>query len=249
MKLPADVFKTLNFAARGYHGQAYFKECEPRFRSVLGAALKHIGDNATGMSLGAGGAFVEEVLVRHCGCTMDVVDFREVIERNKSLYAALGMNCIPSDITKDTLELGASKYDLILWLDNIEHLAIDPVPILEALQRSLKTNGKLIITTDNFASLKNVARLCVGRSIIAPPAALFSPICFENEGVHRREYTARELMKCCETAGFRSISIERIWNHDPLYHLKRRHYVRSLMNLVEFAIPAWRPHMLLIGGR
>jgi len=83
------------------------------------------------------------------------------------------------------------RYDAVLLLGVIEHIAHTPRELLEGVDSLLKPAGMLIIDTPNLAYLYNRQRLAKGGSIFCPiEHQYFTAIPFEG---HHREYTIEEL--------------------------------------------------------
>jgi SAM-dependent methyltransferase len=86
-------------------------------------------------------------------------------------------------------------YDLIVFMEVLEHLCVPPDLVLAYLRRLLVPGGVLLLTTPNAAWLKNRLKLLCGRNpfelLRADP---------ENRG-HIREYTGAELVAYVAKAG------------------------------------------------
>ena len=57
---------------------------------------------------------------------------------------------------KKIVEWEVKNFDLCFLLDTIEHL-VDPIFCLDQINKSLKMNGKLLITTDNITNFLYIA--------------------------------------------------------------------------------------------
>lgn len=90
-----------------------------------------------------------------------------------------------------------APYDLILFLEVIEHLHVSPRHVLRYLHRCLVPGGVLIVSTPNAAFLRNRWRLLWG---INPFERLREDA--GNPG-HFREYTRSELLAYCRECGLR----------------------------------------------
>lgn len=95
------------------------------------------------------------------------------------------------------LPFQSNSFDMVLFLDVIEHLRDLPKGILEEIWRVLKIEGCLIITMPNLVNLRNRILFSLGKS----PYVHFKTD-FSSSGKffgHRREYTVDELhymLKC-----------------------------------------------------
>ncbi len=88
------------------------------------------------------------------------------------------------------------KYDIILFLEVIEHLYTAPEQVLAFLDSFLKPHGFIVIQTPNAAALISRARLFFGRNPYDPIRTNRM-----NPG-HFREYTKREIAEQAHRSGF-----------------------------------------------
>jgi len=105
------------------------------------------------------------------------------------------------------------RYDVVLFMGVIEHIADSPRKLLKILNDCLKPGGFLILDTPNLAYLPNRRRLNRGQSPYTPIEQQFeteSPF----EG-HVREYTASELHWMLNRSGFDVVRTE-FFNYSPL---------------------------------
>jgi len=104
------------------------------------------------------------------------------------------------------------RYDVVLLMGVIEHIADSPRKLLKILNDCLKPGGFLILDTPNLAYLPNRRRLNRGQSPYTPIEQQFeteSPF----EG-HVREYTASELHWMLNRSGFDVLKTE-FFNYSP----------------------------------
>ena len=119
----------------------------------------------------------------------------------------LGGECFESEVdpafggTSEPREWPIRDADCVLLLDVIEHL-VDPVFCLDAINRALRMDGILIITTDNLTSFANTYQMLRrGQSPNIHP--LRSSMFYRGDWrPHFREYTSGELRFFLEHAGF-----------------------------------------------
>jgi len=89
-----------------------------------------------------------------------------------------------------------NKYDIILFLEVIEHLYTAPEQVLSFLGSFLKPHGFIVIQTPNAAALISRARLLFGRNPYDPIRTNRT-----NPG-HFREYTKLEMANHAHQSGF-----------------------------------------------
>jgi SAM-dependent methyltransferase len=139
--------------------------------------------------------------------TFDIPEFQNNPGLNQ-LYAEFNVH--PStgyvkDIWKNGLPYPDDHFDAVLLSEVIEHLNFNPLPVLQEINRILKPEGILYITTPNQVSLVNRIAIILGRSIrnslndsLTQVDQSKHAIC----GIHWREYTLKEIIELLEITGF-----------------------------------------------
>lgn len=90
-------------------------------------------------------------------------------------------------------------FELVLCCEIIEHLLYDPMHMLLEIRRVLSPNGALVLTTPNCASLTSVACALHGRD----NPQIYACYSRDRGGrPHVRQYTAHEIRKLLESAGY-----------------------------------------------
>jgi 2-polyprenyl-3-methyl-5-hydroxy-6-metoxy-1,4-benzoquinol methylase len=158
--------------------------------------------------------------------TYDIPEFQNNT-RLHQLYA--DFNVHPSsgyvkDIWKNGLPYPDDHFDAVLLSEVIEHLNFNPLPVLQEINRILKPEGILYITTPNQASLGNRIAIILGHSIrnslndsLAQVDHTKHMIC----GIHWREYTLQELVELLEIMGF-SLKKHSFTNNTKNMHVRKR---------------------------
>jgi SAM-dependent methyltransferase len=221
------------------HMLSYFESSFYRQYRSSDMILRRVKKGARVLSLGAGGAFVEEIAKKYLDASVFVVDFEDTLRIEGDFYQSNFSGMFSGDISDPAWAPPVEEIDAVFWFDNIEHLRADPTNILRKLNGSLAPGGQIFITTDNFARLRNILKLIFNRSIVALPPDLFSKVDFEHEYVHRREYTRPEIENCLENAGLKLAEIEMLWQ-SPAEKL-----LKLPFRTIEYLVPRYRPHMLI----
>lgn len=99
---------------------------------------------------------------------------------------------------------GAGDYDLIVFMEVLEHLYSPPDLVLRHLAAKLSPHGVMLVTTPNAAWLKNRLKLLRGRN----PYDLLRPD--PKEMGHIREYTKSELETAITAAGLVTRRLDRL---------------------------------------
>ena len=109
-----------------------------------------------------------------------------------------------ANLEHECLPMAAEQYDLLLAPEILEHMPVDPIGFMSELNRVLKTNGRIILTTPNVASIENIFRI-LWRQI---PNSYYYYRSGRHSDRHNLEYGPDLLMKLMKNCGF---EVERIW--------------------------------------
>jgi len=93
------------------------------------------------------------------------------------------------------------KYDVILCLAVLEHLAHSPKSLFENIKQVLAPNGSLVLEVPNIAYWPNRIKLMAGQSILSPIRTIYqSEPPFTG---HHHEYTANEIRDLASLSDFK----------------------------------------------
>ena len=139
--------------------------------------------------------------------TYDIPEFQNNSNLNK-LYTEFNV-CSSSGYLKDVWQNGLpypdNFFDAIILSEVIEHLNFNPLPVLQEINRILKKDGILYITTPNQVKITNRIKIIMGRSIrnyILDTVRQVDQTRHMIVGIHWREYTLLEVIQLLETTGF-----------------------------------------------
>ena len=134
---------------------------------------------------------------------------KKFIEKMKEL----SVSCINTEIDpkftepKETVDWNLKNFDICYLLDTIEHL-VDPIFCLDQINKTLKIDGYLLITTDNITNFLYIAdMLRKGKSPNIHPM-LSSMVYRGNHRPHHKEYSKEELIFILNRCGFDVIKHE-----------------------------------------
>jgi hypothetical protein len=224
----------------GRQGLRYLRHQLRRFYDTYRFILRAYGAPRRLASFGAGSAYVEAVLAGRHGTEVVVFDFPSALELHGEIYDRFGFRFVPVDLTQPAEappDLG--PVDLILCAEIVEHLPVAPSEQLAANFRRLGQDAPVVVTTPNAGSLRQIAKLVFMRPLLPPPELTFGEVCFENEGVHRREYMASEIFAAFEAVGHKGLATAYCW-----YHLPREPAELALFPLERLS-PRFRPCMII----
>jgi len=136
-----------------------------------------------------------------------------------------------------------TQYDIILFAEVIEHLRIEPIPVMNFLKTILADDGIIILQTPNGAALH--------KKLPLPFIKKNEPLIPENseDPGHFREYTAREIKDYCQRTGFEVISMtfENYFDYRYIDHANQRLSKKNrywLVNVLFSILPeSMRPGM------
>lgn len=142
------------------------------------------------------------------------VDLTALDFHNEGELEAHGIKYLLHNLEKDG-ELPEGEFDIIIFGEVLEHLAVSPRYIMAKFYRMLKKGGVLLTTTPNFLSLGNRMKFIAGKNPLERIRKDLS-----NPG-HFREYSMDELKEYSQDVGFKISKAEfpDYWN-DPRVHLK-----------------------------
>lgn len=164
-----------------------------------------------------------------------------------------GISLLTCNFAEEQLPFSDEMFDIILFTEVIEHMLTDPQKILNEIYRVLRTDGLLVVTTPNVASLRNRLKLLLGKNV-HPKNFYTVPYLYQR---HYYEYTMSELEDRLGRAGF-SIQTKA---YLPAYERALRHKLHSfgvrqnlmgrIISLVYshlvYIIPAWKSFIFIAG--
>lgn len=156
--------------------------------------------------------------------------------RNNNLYV------VKCDIENERLPFNDNQFDLILLNEVFEHLRIDPIFALKEINRVLKYEGVLKLTTPNLYSLGNIASFCYGKGLtMTTPYKEFKKLHTVGHMGHFREYSTSEVKEFLDNTGFQLIDVKY-----KTYNRSRR---GRFIDLFYHIIPALRPYQVVISKK
>ncbi|MHA3700964.1 class I SAM-dependent methyltransferase [Jatrophihabitans sp. YIM 134969] len=163
-------------------------------------------EHGTALELGANPYFTTYLLDRYTGLELTLANYfghNGTIEEKVSFLPDGESERVEQvrtsemfNVEEDPFPYGDDSLDVVLFCEMLEHLLMDPTATLREIQRILKPNGVLVLTTPNVARIINVLTLVNGANMYDPYSG-YGPY-----GRHNREYTRHELHLLLEFLGF-----------------------------------------------
>jgi len=175
------------------------------------------------------------------------------------------VNCVDTELdpkfpeAKKIVEWEVKNFDICFLLDTIEHL-VDPIFCLDQINKSLKMDGKLLITTDNITNFLYITdMLRKGKSPNVHPV-LSSMVYRGNHRPHHKEFSREELKFILHRCGFEIVKHEYFdrkqgdfFIDEKSNSIKKHKIKKKLKNILfeiikntGFLIPHLRNHHILI---
>ena len=108
------------------------------------------------------------------------------------------------DAENDFFPYPNAHFQTVLCCELLEHLARDPMYMLDEIHRILRPGGSLVLTTPNVVSLRALSAALQGFHPMLFPAYLKN----STEARHAREYTPKEIRMLLENAGLEVTLLE-----------------------------------------
>lgn len=114
------------------------------------------------------------------------------------------------NIEEWTFPYSDGQMDVVVFGEVLEHMTNDPLHAIREINRVMKQDGFLILTTPNAARWENILAFIEGRNIYDPYSA-YGPY-----GRHNREYTRHELHQLLTYGGFEADAAYTANVHDDI---------------------------------
>jgi 2-polyprenyl-3-methyl-5-hydroxy-6-metoxy-1,4-benzoquinol methylase len=224
------------------HGDGYVESNLGRFYETFLECARVLPPGAKTLSAGAGGAYVEKYLAHACEAQVTVVDFPQAIEAHAEDYRRYGFDTIGMDLAGQQRPELDERFDAVLSFEVLEHLPVSPHEHIGFLSGLLGPGGCFLLSTPNMAHLPNVLRLLRGRPLLPSAKLTFSPVVYENEYIHRREYVAAEIAEAMREAGLTQVKTAYLSG-------RRRGTLKGLIRRLYDLKPRWKKILLLTGRK
>ncbi len=137
------------------------------------------------------------------------------------------------NIEKDPFPFPSDSFDLVLFMEVLEHLAYSPTHVFYETHRVLKPEGKLLVTVPNCLSIKRLMLSLANQTFEYPYSG------YGIYGRHQREFAAHELRALLQACNYQLelLSLDNAWRYKPQSSPARRLINRLLEGLTSLPIP------------
>src|SRR5215510_8752023 len=185
------------------HASSYFTLLRPNFVDDL---MRIEGLHRGGPMLEIGGyPFYFSMCLRRLGVDLTTVDLAP--QRAQDLIQKYSLRVVMCDIEREPLPFENHSVATIALCATFEHLRVDPFFALEEMRRVLQPDGLLYLTTPNLYRLGNVVSFALGRGLAFDPIREYGKLRTVGHMGHVREYTASEIRRFLEKAGFATVGV------------------------------------------
>jgi glycosyltransferase involved in cell wall biosynthesis/SAM-dependent methyltransferase len=133
------------------------------------------------------------------------LDWRYEIRGRDGRATDINLAVFGLNIETTRLPFDDRQFDLVIAMEVLEHLAIDPGFVFRETRRVLREDGALLVTTPNLVSLPGVYRALNGGS----PYSFGGFVPWNGGyGRHNREYTPLEVESLGRYAGFETVTLK-----------------------------------------
>lgn len=113
------------------------------------------------------------------------------------------------DLETQIIPVDDDTFDVVLCCEVIEHLELDPMHMMAEINRVLKPNGLLVLTTPNATSSRAIHKILRGIEPYFYMQYRHKPALYR----HNYEYSVYSLTKVLQAAGFDG----KVWTEDSFY--------------------------------
>jgi len=179
--------------------------------------------------------------------SLDIPEFHES-EKLKAMYKKNGVPFDGLNLRCAKLPYESGSFDAVIMCEVLEHLNFNPLPILQEINRILKSGGLIYIGMPNQSSLHNRLCLLFGRSIHNAVDDFFQQLDKKNNmivGLHWREYTMKESLQMINALNFETVASYYFVEGGASRASMFGNWVRRIV----FLYPAFRPYQVVIGRK
>jgi SAM-dependent methyltransferase len=124
-------------------------------------------------------------------------------------FAAAGIRQRSCDLDQAHVPFADEHFDLVICTEVLEHVFAPPTKLLRDIKRTLRPSGRLLLSVPNLAILRKRLRFLFGISPLPDPDLTLDTHPLHGHG-HVREYTRKEIVAACRSAGYELAAVRMI---------------------------------------
>lgn len=157
------------------------------------------------------------------------------------------------NIEEERFPFKNNSFDFIIFLEIFEHLRINPISTLKEINRVLKPNGILLLTTPNLYAIHKIFMFNFGMSF-NDAYDQFDKLKTYGYVGHIREYSTAEVKKFLENTGFKVVDIiyQNYYSFFKYTGFKNNFILKLAGLIVDLLMelnPYWRRHQAFIAKK
>jgi glycosyltransferase involved in cell wall biosynthesis/SAM-dependent methyltransferase len=210
------LFQCYNFGVHFEYAEDYLRSHWMRYLATVDAIKRSAVEPLRILEIGASPPYVFTALLKEMYPAAKVTviqegpagrQWKETIKHRSDETQNVDLDVIGLNVETSPIPLPEGYFDLVMGMEILEHLAIDPSFMFREVARVTREGGVFLVTTPNLVSLQGVWRALNGGSPYS--FGLFVPW-NGAYGRHNREYTPHEVEQLGRYASFETALLETI---------------------------------------
>ena len=222
----------------------YFRGQKDRYARSLGLVKRYCPKQSKILEVGSM-PFHFTLLLKELGYNIICIDKNP--SRESKFIKTNNLEIKRCNIETDKLPLNDKSFDRVLFMETFEHLYQNPIFALKEINRVMKKDGLLILTTPNAYSLKRVTHFFLGKGLGENPYNEFDKLNWAGHLGHIREYSKPELKFFLKKMGFRIEKV--IFEYYGHKRFEKNRLIRSCLKVFYSLSPKFRPHIIVIARK
>jgi O-antigen biosynthesis protein len=177
----------------------YIKVHSKRYWETFNLARTVLNQESRVLDAGSFPPVIPALIAKYTGCkvTCSGLNAQRVVITNPQQNDVFETEIVSCNLEKDRWPFNDREFDLVICTEVLEHLGHDPMYMVSEINRVLKLEGYLILTTPNIACSRSLNALLESWN-----PYLMSEFVIGSNDRHNREYTAFEVKLLLESGGF-----------------------------------------------
>ena len=182
------------------------------------------------------------VLLKGLGYAVEGVDLSP--GRLSAFWAKHGVSVAQADIEQERLPFEDGQFSVVLFMEIIEHLRVNPLHALREALRVLRVGGRLLLSTPNITPGDRLRFFLFQEDYQGDPVAEYEKLEQLGHMGHCRIYSRRELRRLLEHVGLR---VEAVDYHGPVR--ARRGWPDRLLYRIHPHKERFRREIYIVGSK